>query len=368
MLCVRLMLKRSRLLPKIDGVLSAEQIRVTAAHIAETQLNSGMIPWFEGGHADPWNHVEAAMALDIGGYRREAEAAYQWLKDRQRPDGSWHQYYLEHTVEQDKLDTNVIAYVATGVWHHYLHHRDRGYLETMWPMVRNAIEYVLRLQQPRGEIIWARHLDGTPWTFALLTGSSSIAHSMRCALAIASELGFEHPGWELSLARLARAIRSEQDRAFAPKHRWAMDWYYPVLTGVINGDAGRRRLSARFKTFCLGDEGIRCVSDRPWVTTAETCECAMAHLSVGEYSTAKRLFAAVQRFREVDGSYITGMVFPQRALFPANECSTYSAAAVLLTAEAIAGSSPAAKLFADHAFLPQIISLDRADSAFTVAT
>ena len=28
---------------------------------------TGMIPWFPGGHADPWNHVEAAMALDLGG-------------------------------------------------------------------------------------------------------------------------------------------------------------------------------------------------------------------------------------------------------------------------------------------------------------
>ena len=26
-----------------------------------------MILWFDGGHGDPWNHVEAAMALDVGG-------------------------------------------------------------------------------------------------------------------------------------------------------------------------------------------------------------------------------------------------------------------------------------------------------------
>ena len=97
--------------PEIPGVITAQQIRDTADHIASWQLPSGMIPWFPGGHADPWNHIEAAMALVVGDRRSEAEAAYQWLVDTQRPDGSWHQYYLEHGVEQDKLDANVIAYM-----------------------------------------------------------------------------------------------------------------------------------------------------------------------------------------------------------------------------------------------------------------
>ena len=107
-----------------------------------------MIPWFPGGHADPWNHVEAAMALALGGRRAEAERAYEWLVGMQRADGSWHQYYLADGVEQDKLDANVCAYVAAGVWHHCLLTRDRGFLETMWPVVERAIDFVLDLQTP----------------------------------------------------------------------------------------------------------------------------------------------------------------------------------------------------------------------------
>jgi len=42
-----------------------------------------------------------------------------------------------------------------------------------------------------------------------------------------------------------------QPDAFAPKHRWAMDWYYPVLTGVVGGAEGRARLSDRFDTFVM---------------------------------------------------------------------------------------------------------------------
>jgi len=346
---------------EITGLLTTEQITATADAIAAAQSRSGMIPWFAGGHADPWNHVEAAMALDIGGHRARAESAYQWLVDVQRPDGSWFQYYMGDHVEQDKLDANVIAYVAAGAWHHFLTTADTGFLETMWPVVERAIDFVLELQQPRGEILWARHPDGTPWPFALLTGSSSIAHSIRCAIALAIQLGHERPDWELSVARLAHTIRFHRDEAFSPKHRWAMDWYYPVLAGVLSGATGRDHLDSRFDRFLYEGEGIRCVNDRPWVTAAETCECALAYLGVGDTARAIKLFALAQRLREPDGSYITGMVHPEGNLFPPNERSTYSSAAVLLAAEALDGTSPAAGLFADHDFLPTIIDIDKTD-------
>ena len=47
----------------------------TIESIRAVQLQDGMIPWFAGGHADPWNHVEAAMALTVGGALHEAEHA-----------------------------------------------------------------------------------------------------------------------------------------------------------------------------------------------------------------------------------------------------------------------------------------------------
>ena len=65
-------------LPEVHGVITADELRVSAATIAEWQLPNGMIPWFPGGHADPWNHVEGAMALAVTGHLDEAEAAYQW--------------------------------------------------------------------------------------------------------------------------------------------------------------------------------------------------------------------------------------------------------------------------------------------------
>jgi hypothetical protein len=316
----------------------------TVATIAAVQQADGMVPWFPGGHGDPWNHVEAAMALDTGGRRAEAEAAYWWLVATQRSDGAWHQYYRAGRVEEPTLDANVTAYVATGVWHHFLATADNGFLEAMWPVVEGAIGFVLDLQTPRGEVIWARHADGTPWSFALLTASSSTYASLRCALAVARRLGHERPEWELAADALGRVI-AEEPGAFLPKDRWAMDWYYPVLAGVVTGDAARDRLAAGRRRFVLPGRGVRCVADKDWVTAAETAECALAHLAAGEAGIAGDLLAWAQHLRHHDGSYFTGMVHPQGDLFPAGERSTYSAAAVTLATAALYGAGPVVPLF-----------------------
>jgi hypothetical protein len=346
--------------PFVDGIISADQVRETAEAIASWQLPNGMIPWFPGGHADPWNHVEAAMALDLVGMHTEAERAYQWLVDVQHDSGAWHQYYLADSIEQDKLDANTVAYFAAGVWHRWLVTGDRNWVESMWGVVERAIDFVLDLQTPRGEILWARHADGTPWSFALLTGSSSMCHSLRCA--VAELLGHERPDWELSAARLAQVIRAhcngQAPDAFAPKARWAMDWYYPVLGGVLRDDEAHARLDARRDAFVVEGRGVRCVSDRPWITAAETCECLMAELSIGNRDHALRLFEWAQALRDHDGHYWTGIVFPDEVHFPGDERTTYTDAAVILAADALSRTSPAAGLFTDHDALPALVELD----------
>ncbi len=331
-------------LREVPGLLSRSEVTATAESILEWQLESGLILWFPGGHADPWNHVECAMALAVTGYQAAAERAYDFLAARQRRDGAWHRYYTAEGVEEHKLDANCTAYVACGVWHHYLVTGDRGFLETMWRVVNKAMGFALNLQQPRGEILWARHADGTPWPFALLASSASIYHSLRSALAIAAELGQERPRWETGAARLAEVIRQTPD-AFAPKDRFAMDWYYPVLAGILTADEAQQRLLDRWDDFVLEGWGVRCLEDRDWVTPAETAECTLACLAAGLSSEAWDLFCWSQRQRDLDGRYWTGTVLPQEHRFPAGEKASYSAAAQLLAADALTGSSPASSLF-----------------------
>ncbi|CAN5743542.1 prenyltransferase [soil metagenome] len=337
-------------LPAVPGILTAAEVAATAETIAAVQLASGLILWFPGGHGDPWNHVEAAVALAVAGRRAEAEAAYDWLARTQRRDGAWHHYYVAdggsggERVEAEELDANVCAYVATGVWHHFLLTGDTGFLEALWPVVDAAVDFVLGLQTRRGEVLWARHADGTPWPYALLTGSSSICHSLACALAIAGRLGHDRRRWERGRARLVRTVVTVPD-AFAPKDRWAMDWYYPVLAGVVGGDAGRLPLAEGWDRFVLPGGGTRCVHDRPWVTAAETSECALAHLAVGDEHRARLLLAWAQDLRAGDGSSFPGVVLPEGVHFPGEERSTYSAAVMILAADGLSRTTPASGLF-----------------------
>ena len=60
-------------------VYPAQWLRPTVDFLLRTQRASGEIPWFEGGHTDPWDHVEAAMGLSIAGETAAAIRAYEWL-------------------------------------------------------------------------------------------------------------------------------------------------------------------------------------------------------------------------------------------------------------------------------------------------
>ncbi|GAA2342832.1 prenyltransferase [Saccharopolyspora halophila] len=328
--------------PEIVGVVSAEALAQTGKAIAAVQLPTGEIPWFPGGHTDPWDHVESAMALSVTGFHHEAERAYDWLRETQRADGSWPLQVRDGVVEDDGADTNYCAYPAVGVWHHVLITGDAAFASRMWPVVRSAIDFVLGAQHERGEIDWGVG-EGGPTGEALLSGSASIHQSLRCALALAEHLGHPQPGWADAVRRLGRALR-EHPEAFTPKSRYSMDWYYPVLGGAVRGEAGRRRILARWDDFVVDGLGIRCVDDHPWVTGAETCELVLALDAIGEPERAHQQLAAMQHLRDPDGSYWTGYVFTDDERWPV-ERSTWTAAAVVLAADALSRTTPANGIF-----------------------
>ena len=339
---------RSRI-PHLEGVLSSDEVVQTAESIASLQLDTGMIPWFPGGHCDPWNHVETAMALDVAGLHAPAERAYEWLVDIQLPDGSWWNYYLpDGSVEEAKLDTNVCAYIATGVWHHWLCTWDRGFVDHLWPTVQRSLDWVLSMRRADGTILWARNADDAPWDYALLTGSSSIAHALRSGALLAELIHEPRPDWTAAADVLAQRI-DDHPEAFEPKERWAMDWYYPVLSGCLTGDRALARLADGWPTFAMDGKGIRCVSDEPWVTASETAEASIAYAVVGDMATATDLLAWTRPHRRPDGAYDTGIVYPSLVRFPAEETSAYTGAAVILAADAITGASPASRVFVPRA-------------------
>lgn len=329
-------------------VPTIDELRTTAGWIASLQLPNGMIPWFADGHCDPWNHVETAMALDVMGMHDEARRAYEWLMNTQRADGSWHNYYLSNgTVKEAKLDSNVCAYIGAGIWHHWQCSDDLAAVERFWPMVERAMGFVLNMRRKDGTILWAKEVDAEPWSYSLLTGSSSIRHSLHCAANVAALLGEPRPLWRAA-ADAIDAVINHSPSSFEPKERWAMDWYYPVLAGALVEDAAKLRLNDAWDTFYMSGHGIRCVSDEPWITASETAECAIAHSAIGDQRTANELLALTSPHRNDDGSYTTGIVYPQRIAFPADEVSAYTGAAVILAADAQMAISPAHRLFTHH--------------------
>lgn len=287
------------------------------------------------------------MALDAAGLAAEAERAYLWLAATQRADGSWPASVRGARIEDATADANFAAYVATGLHHHHLATGDATLLEEMWSCLERAVEFALGLQAPGGEIRWARDPEGRPWPGALLTGSSCIHLSLRCAVEVAGRLGYQRPGWECARQRLGEAIR-ERPESFEDKARWAMDWYYPVLGGAITGEAARRRLLDRWDEFVVVGLGCRCVADRPWVTAAETAELVIALDAAGLRAEAVELFGWVQRLRDPSGAYWTGVTFPESEIWPA-ERPTWTSGAIVLAADALFGEGASSALFRTRA-------------------
>lgn len=335
-------------------LLSPAQVAASGAAIAAVQEADGAIPWTIGGHTDTWNHVESAMALLVAGELEAVDRAWAWVRRTQRADGSWPLEVVAGEVVDASGETNMAAYVAVGVWHHWLVRRDPAFLTAHWPVVRRALDLVCARQLPFGGIAWSQEWqDGDPAAVnreALLAGSSSIHHALRAGLTLAELLREPQPEWELTAGRLGHALREHRDR-FLDKSEYSMDWYYPVLAGAVRGAAGRAMLEARWAEFVEPGLGVRCVVTNPWVTGAETCELALALDALGDRARALAAFADAQHLRQPDGGYLTGYVVPDQVHWPA-EHTTFTTAAAVLAHDALSLSTDGAGVFRGTALVP----------------
>jgi hypothetical protein len=321
-----------------------------AEFILRAQRPDGRIHWTCNGKLDPWDHIEAAMGLAVAGHTQAATAAYQWLVTQQAVDGSWSAEYHQTPdglVAGAHKETHFIAYIATGVWHQYQVTGDKNQLAEFWPCVEAALDCVLRYQTDEGDIAWALDAHNQPADDALLTACSSILRSLESGLRMAICLQQHKPQWQLAWRALARAITTKPqrfDRNWPSKARFAMDWYYPLLSGAYPASAAQVRLAARWDEFVVQDLGCRCVNDEPWVTLAETCELIMAMVLAHEQERALPMLKCLQRWQDEDGGYWTGYVYRDKSIWP-EEKTTWTAGAMLLAADALFRLTPAAGLF-----------------------
>lgn len=322
-------------------------LQKTADFIATIQHENGAIPWHSGGKLDPWDHTEAAMALSVAGHWQAAERAYFWLAQQQLADGSWYAHYFAEQAPDALRETNFIAYVATGVWHHYLVTGSRSFLADLFPCVERAINFVLQQQSEHGDIAWAVGSNGIAEDDALVTACASVLRSIDCAIRAATILGCDYKQWLAASGRLRDALISKPlrfDRTWESKARFSMDWYYPVLAGLYDEEQARARLRSRWQEFVVPDLGCRCVNDEPWVTMAETSELVMALVASNQRQAARNLFSTLRQWRDTDGGYWTGYVFRDAAIWP-EEKTTWTAGAVILAADSLFNFSAGAGIF-----------------------
>ena len=340
----------------------------TVEKIISIQREDGGIPWFKNGVLDPWNHLEAVMALNLCGKKENVKRGFDYLFNTQLNDGAWWGQLgsavpldegLMHFSSEDMdsgnrtKDTNFAAYIATAVWHDYLLNNNLDFVKTAWPHVKKAIEFSLSLQTEDGDIRWAAETDTTRVDDALVTGCCSIFKSLNSSLKLAELAIFDTDAnryihkWTAARDKLRDALIKKPyrfDRNWQPKDNFSMDWYYPVLAGVLEGEAAHKRLDEKWDVFVVDNFGCKCVSDEPWVTVAETAELVMALVKAGRKNQAKEILSWLDKYRDEDGGYWMGYQTEHKMNWPL-EKPPWTSGAVILATDAVFDITPASKLF-----------------------
>ncbi|WP_417477316.1 prenyltransferase/squalene oxidase repeat-containing protein [Maricaulis sp.] len=345
----------------------ARQIDIAACadHIERLQRPDGSIPWVEAGIWDAWNHGESVMALAIAGRGAAARKALDALFERQDEDGGWRgdlgasvplddaNRRLVPGTPETARDTNFSGYAAVTLLRSMLALDTPAELSRYWPQLRRAINWVLSHQTRHGDIVWRAPDTGETMEAldSLRAGNASLYKALECAIQIARMLGHDDREWMQARQRLGAALRENDarfDRTGIDRRRYAMDWYYPVLAGVLPIETGRARLYARWTDFVEPGLGCRCVADEPWVTAAETAELALACMAVGKTSQATSLLADLAPLAAKDGGYWMGWQFEEGVIWP-YERPSWTAGAMVLAADAIQGLSKGSTLLIRNA-------------------
>ncbi len=354
----------SLLLERPTGVtINRKSLLPAIQLILEIQRPDGSIPWFADGIWDAWNHVESAMALEVVGETAAADAAFHYLKRTQNADGSWLGDYGNTADMLDTLhmcrttkgqfhDTNFVAYCATGIWHRYVTRGDRADLNDFWTMVSRALGFVIEHQSDYGDIAWSAEARSFGPDDSVLAGNASIRKSLESGIRIAVTLGKLQSAkkFQNALYKLDRAISLHPerfDRNGEDRSVFAMDWYYPAMSGCIKGHQATLHIREHWSRYVHDSLGCRCVTTEPWITVAESAELSIALTGLGASDVARNLLALQFQHRDEDGTFWMGYQFKEDIFWP-REKPSWTQAAVILAAEALRRGSPTEQVLCQH--------------------
>ena len=317
--------------------------------ISNMQQNSGAIPSNSDGSHDPWDHLEAVMGLSTLGYINEALQGLEWMKDNQNSDGSWYNLYQNNQAIEKNKQSNFSTYISVAVWHHYLLTQDKSILEKFWDSIERGALFALNLQHSNGAIAWNVDEAGIKDEDYLLTGCSSIAKSLECTilekLEMKAKLIESHASLLTAIENPAGIFDLKKDRS-----RFSMDWYYPILSGITANNHLTNLVQHIKDVFLVPGIGIKCVSDEPWVTVAETSECSMALKKLGNDKLANELLLNAAAI--VDGHNIPYMGWQlHEEIYWPDEKPSWTSAALILAADANNHLTSASNLFTAKQFI-----------------
>jgi hypothetical protein len=308
-----------------------------AQSIKTNQLDSGAIPSNADLSHDPWDHIEAIMGLNFLNDKESSDLAFKWLKNNQNKDGSWYAKYSNNDPIELNKPTHFGPYISVAALHYYKIFSDKDKLLELWETIDSAIDFSLNLQGSNGTIPWSVDKNNQIENDFLLTGASSILKSLECAIAISKILDFDaNKKWTKAYELLAYAIKNPKglfDKTI-DRSRFSMDWYYPIISGVLSDSEKDKYIKKIYKDFYIEGIGVKCVVEEPWVTVAETSEFIVSLVISNKIEEAKKLLIEVMNISDLNDIPYMGWQYEENIFWP-EEKPSWTAAALILAADSI---------------------------------
>lgn len=194
--------------------------------IAAPEADPGFVGSGGYGYCWPRDAAWVSTALTEAGHPDEAAAFYRWARKAQEPEGCWYQrYWCDGSLAPSwgLIQGDETASVVFGVLQHFALTRNRPLLHELWPMVRDAAEFLRRSLDPETGLpgpsidLWEERTEESAYTAASVFGAFT------GAAYLAREVGEEAE---------AEALQTEADRL---QQAIAQLWHEPdgrFLRGV----------------------------------------------------------------------------------------------------------------------------------------
>jgi GH15 family glucan-1,4-alpha-glucosidase len=133
-----------------------------------------------------------AMALDLAGFTREAEAYWYWLQARQSDDGSfkttfnlWDSSYLPFVEPEN----DAIGIFLIGAWNHYRITQSMEFRDRIWPAYKKSADFIMQsIANSPGQLgsedfsIWEETYEYNVFSQAVYAAGEDAAQSFALAL------------------------------------------------------------------------------------------------------------------------------------------------------------------------------------------